>query len=92
MSLALAQHDALSRSAVESNGGIVVKMTGDGMYAAFAAPLDAVNATVMLQRSLEDPGATHGIVLKVRYGLHVAPSSGATTISSAVPSIEPRES
>ncbi len=34
MSRALAEHDSLSRKAVEGNGGVIVKMTGDGMYAA----------------------------------------------------------
>jgi class 3 adenylate cyclase len=33
MSRALAEHDALSRKAVEENRGVIVKMTGDGMYA-----------------------------------------------------------
>ena len=31
MSRALAAHDALSRKAVEENGGVIVKMTGDGI-------------------------------------------------------------
>ena len=35
MSPALASHDAMSRAAVEGNRGVIVKMTGDGMYAAF---------------------------------------------------------
>ena len=55
MSRALAQHDALSRRAVESHRGSIVKMTGDGMYAAFADPVDAINATVSLQQALSDP-------------------------------------
>jgi predicted ATPase/class 3 adenylate cyclase len=71
MSQALAQHDALSRAAVEGNRGIVVKMTGDGMYAAFDDPLDALGATLMLEQSLLDPSATNGIPFRVRYGLHL---------------------
>ena len=71
MSGALAGHDSLSRAAVEVNHGIVVKMTGDGMYAAFDDPLDAVNATISLQRALSDPTATNGIPFRVRYGLHL---------------------
>ena len=55
MSRALAEHDALSRMAVERNRGIVVKMTGDGMYAAFDDAVDALNAALTLQRSLDDP-------------------------------------
>jgi predicted ATPase/class 3 adenylate cyclase len=71
MSVALAEHDALSRLAVERNRGIVVKMTGDGMYAAFGDALDALNAALMLQESLSDPTATNGISFQVRYGLHL---------------------
>ncbi|TMH34331.1 MAG: adenylate/guanylate cyclase domain-containing protein, partial [Betaproteobacteria bacterium] len=71
MSQALARHDALSRSAVEANHGAVVKMTGDGICAAFADPLDGINATVALQQALNDSAATNGIALRVRYGLHL---------------------
>jgi len=70
MSVALAGHDALARAAVTGNRGIIVKTTGDGLYAAFADALDAVNATVALQRSLIDPTATNGIALRIRCGLH----------------------
>src|ERR1700737_4032835 len=71
MSRALADHDALSRGAVERNRGIVVKMTGDGMYAAFGDALDALNAALVLQQSLDDPTATNGILFQVRFGLHL---------------------
>src|ERR1700737_4057866 len=71
MSRALADHDALSRTAVERNRGIVVKMTGDGMYAAFGDAVDALSAALALQRSLGDPSATNGISFRLRYGLHL---------------------
>jgi class 3 adenylate cyclase len=48
-----------------------VKTTGDGIYAAFADPLDAVNATLALQLALGDPQVTNGIAFKVRCGLHL---------------------
>ena len=70
MSVALAAHDRLSRSAVEAHRGVIVKMTGDGMYAAFGDPLDAVNAALMLEHSLAAPDATNGIEFRMRYGLH----------------------
>ena len=70
MSVALASHDALARAAVTGNRGIIVKTTGDGLYAAFADALDAVNATLALQRSLIDPAVTNGIALRLRCGLH----------------------
>ena len=71
MKPALARHDAISRAAVETHGGLVVKMTGDGLHAAFDNPLDAVAAALELQKALSDPGATCGVALLVRCGLHV---------------------
>ena len=67
---ALARHDALARAAVEDHRGTVVKTIGDGIHAAFDDPLDAVRATLQLQRALADPAATDGIALRVRCGLH----------------------
>jgi predicted ATPase len=67
---ALARHDALARSAVENHRGVVVKMTGDGIHAAFDDPLDAIQATLELQRALADPGAPPVMELRVRCGLH----------------------
>ena len=67
---ALARHDALARAAVESHRGIVAKMTGDGVYAAFTDALDAVGATLELQQALSDPAATAGVSLRVRCGMH----------------------
>jgi len=68
---ALARHDALVRAAVEDHRGTVVKTIGDGIHAAFDDPLDAVRATLQLQRALADPAATNGIALRVRCGLHL---------------------
>ena len=68
---ALAGHDALARAAVQSNAGTIVKTTGDGIYAAFGDPLDAINATLALQLALGDPSATNGIAFRVRCGLHM---------------------
>jgi predicted ATPase/class 3 adenylate cyclase len=70
MSGALARHDALARTAVEGHRGVVVKMIGDGMHAAFDDPLDALHAALTLQRSLADPVATNGMALRSRCGLH----------------------
>jgi predicted ATPase/class 3 adenylate cyclase len=67
---ALASHDALARTAVKSNRGSIVKMTGDGMYAVFGDPVDALNAILSLQQALAGPGATGGIALHLRCGLH----------------------
>ena len=67
---ALARHDALARGAVEEHGGRVVKMTGDGVHAAFDDPLAGVRCALALQQALADPAATAGIALRVRCGLH----------------------
>jgi len=70
MKPALAQHDAISRTAVESNGGTIIKTTGDGIHAAFDDPLDALAATLALQIALSDRDSTSGILFSVRCGLH----------------------
>ena len=70
MGQAMARHDALTRAAVETQRGVVVKTTGDGVHAAFDDPLDALAATLKLQQALANPEATHGIMLAVRCGVH----------------------
>jgi predicted ATPase/class 3 adenylate cyclase len=70
MSGALAKHDVLARAAVEDHRGVVVRTTGDGMYAAFGDPADALSATIALQRALADPALTNDVALRVRCGLH----------------------
>ncbi len=70
MGRALARHDAIARAAVAKHRGLVVKMTGDGVYAAFDDPLDALAAVIELQQALADPEATCGVTLTVRCGLH----------------------
>jgi len=70
MEAALARHDALARSAVETHHGSMVKMTGDGMCAAFDDPRDGISAALAFQNALADPAATEGVLLHVRCGLH----------------------
>src|SRR6516164_9386806 len=60
MRLALAHHDAIARAAVERNRGEVVKMSGDGVHAAFADPLDALQAAIQLQQALTDSTNSNG--------------------------------
>ena len=67
---ALARHDALGRTAVESHRGTVVKRTGDGLHAVFLDPADALAAALELQLALSDPQATAGVALAIRCGLH----------------------
>jgi predicted ATPase/class 3 adenylate cyclase len=70
MRSALARHDALARSAVEDNRGVVVKTLGDGVHAAFDDPLNAVCAALQLQVALESPEVTGDVGIRVRCGVH----------------------
>lgn len=74
MRTALAYHDAVVRSTVQAHGGEVVKMTGDGVHAAFADPMSALLATVQLQMAMLDSEERFGVPLRVRCGLHAGPS------------------
>ena len=70
MPLVMARHDAISKSAVERNHGTIVKMTGDGVHAAFDRPLDALIATLEIQQRLSTADAADGLPLPLRCGLH----------------------
>lgn len=82
MQVGLARHDALLREAIEQCNGRIVKATGDGVFAVFAAGADALAASLAAQRSLQAAGAgvcgpkslasDKGLplTLKVRMGLH----------------------
>ena len=79
---ALARHDRLLRSAIESSGGCVVKNMGDGVYAVFADATDALAACVAAQRDFMKPAADAPsaassvaevrmpLPLRIRMGLH----------------------
>ncbi|MBA2411421.1 MAG: adenylate/guanylate cyclase domain-containing protein, partial [Burkholderiaceae bacterium] len=66
----MARHDAISKSAVERNRGTIVKMTGDGVHAAFNDPHDAVLATIEIQRHLSAEQTGDSLALHLRCGLH----------------------
>jgi predicted ATPase/class 3 adenylate cyclase len=66
---ALARHDEILRDAVESHHGHVVKMTGDGIHAAFATAHDAVDAALEAQRALNEEQWS-AADLRVRMGVH----------------------
>lgn len=82
MQAALARHDRLLRHAIESSDGCIVKNTGDGVHAVFAAAPNALAASLAAQRCLEQPeaaasnptpGTTEApmpLSLRVRMGLH----------------------
>ncbi len=70
MPAALARHDRILRRAVEAGGGYVVKNTGDGLHAAFAATPSAVAAALAAQRALQAESWDTPTPLLVRMGLH----------------------
>ncbi|HSN21390.1 MAG TPA: adenylate/guanylate cyclase domain-containing protein, partial [Usitatibacter sp.] len=70
---AMARHDALAREAVARHRGEVVKMTGDGLHAAFRDPLDAALAALALQRALAALEREAGLALRARCGMHAGP-------------------
>ena len=70
MGVALARHDEIVRSAIESHGGYVFSTHGDEFAAAFERAGDAVAAALAAQRELSAEQWRGGVVLRVRMGLH----------------------
>jgi predicted ATPase/class 3 adenylate cyclase len=70
MGEALAEHDQIVRTAIESNGGYVFATGGDGFAAAFPRVGDAVRAAVGAQAALEMVVWPEQVALRVRMGLH----------------------
>ncbi|HXY95125.1 MAG TPA: adenylate/guanylate cyclase domain-containing protein [Acidimicrobiia bacterium] len=70
MQAALARHDEILRDAIATHDGHVVKMTGDGVHAAFTTAADALEAAAAAQRALYDEAWGITGPLKVRMGLH----------------------
>jgi predicted ATPase/class 3 adenylate cyclase len=71
MQEALREHDRILRDAVALHRGRVFKTTGDGMYAAFQLPADAVNASVTAQQLLINADWRTVEGLAVRMAIHV---------------------
>ena len=55
MRSALVAHDKVLRTAIEAYDGFLFSHTGDGVMAAFALPMSAVNAAIDAQRELQLP-------------------------------------
>jgi len=70
MGVALARHDAILRKAIESHHGLVVKMTGDGVHAAFSTAGDALRSTITIQQALSAEPWPLDQPLRVRAALH----------------------
>jgi predicted ATPase/class 3 adenylate cyclase len=65
----MAEHDALVHLAVTERGGKIVKHTGDGVMASFAAASQGVAAAVDIQRGLTFRGGRETPSMRVRIGV-----------------------
>lgn len=71
MRAAVAQHDALLYSIMETYRGSVFKTAGDAFYVAFVVALDALNAAIAAQRALANMSWPVEIrPLRVRMAIH----------------------
>lgn len=96
----LARHDELVRGRIADAGGEVVKQTGDGFFAAFDQPEQALEAAVAIQRALDGEvvapdvrigvhtgGAFHTDAADLDYGglgVHVAARVGALAAAGEI--------
>jgi hypothetical protein len=70
MRAASARHDAILRAAVEAHRGHVVKSTGDGVHAVFAAAPDAVVAASDAVQAFNSETWGSTGPLRIRVGIH----------------------
>ena len=77
-------HDRLLATAIESNGGQVIKHLGDGVMATFAGAADGLSAAVAVQRATarHNRSAAGPERLEVRVGLSAATSPSRTVTCS----------
>jgi predicted ATPase/class 3 adenylate cyclase len=67
---ALERHDELVRSAIDAHGGYVFSTGGDGFGVAFGRAGDALDAAVVMQRSLAEEPWPRRVSIRVRVGVH----------------------
>ena len=65
-------HDETLRSVIEEHAGEVVKTIGDGFFAAFHQPTEAMQAAIEIQRRLHAHRQVYGFAPRVRIGVHTA--------------------
>jgi class 3 adenylate cyclase len=73
-STVLHTHDRIVRDLLASHGGSEVKQRGggDGFFAVFTGPADAINCAVAIQRRFAEHRATNGFAPEIRIGVHEA--------------------
>ncbi len=67
---ALARHDAILRKAIDARDGVIVKSTGDGVYAVFTEAIDAVAAAADAVRAFSSEAWGETGPLRARIGIH----------------------
>ncbi len=73
MRSALARHDEILRSSIESHGGSVFKTVGDAFYSTFSEMGAAARAAAQAQRRLSEASWDDTGPIRVRMALHVGP-------------------
>lgn len=68
----MAWRDRTLRAAFARHGGVEVRHTGDGFFAAFEAAEAALTCAVEIQRLLAENRREHGSPLTMRIGVHLA--------------------
>lgn len=68
-------HDQTLRRLIGEHSGEEVKHVGDGIFAGFGRPEQAIECAVQIQRALADHRRKHGFAPQVRIGVHRAPAS-----------------
>jgi len=66
----LERHRALLRSAIQRHAGVEVGTEGDGLFAAFPLPAEAIAAAAEAQRTLAEEPWPEDARIRVRMGLH----------------------
>ncbi len=79
----VARHEAILREAITAAGGVIFKLVGDAICAAFASAQDALIAALAAQRALQAEAWAAVGPLGVRMALHtgVVEERGATTLA-----------
>ncbi len=70
MRTALAVHDRILRTTIETHGGYVFSTAGDAFSAAYWTPRDAIETAVEAQRRLVEVPWPEPVILRVRMGIH----------------------
>ena len=70
MQVALAAHDDIMRTVIESFGGVVFSTAGDSFSAAFSTPAQALDAATALQVQLSVQQWPTSVPIRVRMGVH----------------------